>query len=64
MLQLLKFKAETMITGTQKGETPSAVNAEGSFVQTAPVVWPDHRPQWCAIREGSDMAMTHMTRRA
>lgn len=47
-----------MISAPQKGETPSALNAEGFGFEATPVMRPDQRSQWCAIKEGSGAAKT------
>jgi len=46
-----------------KSKAFSADNTEGFYFQTAPVrCRNNHRSQWCAIKEGSDMVKTRMIR--
>jgi hypothetical protein len=48
---------------SQKGESLSAANAEAFNFETPRWVAGTHRPQCCAVKEGSDVASTRMIRR-
>lgn len=48
------------MSAQQRAKPPTTGIVGGFYFETA-LVLPSHRPQWCAVKEGSDVIRRRMT---